>query len=204
MKYYVAIIVFIVTFALVHGYLNGWLAMPLAVDANAIALMYMPTVYTIHDDIFDKCIYEVEYIGRNIIAVEYWYHWGYNGFEKRDDWEPIIVYIDGAGITAVAHRVHYQWRIKTTGIILDGDKPVIVFAPLWHTPANTYPPAGYTRVDYTCTRETPPEDIDPSEIYHGETSAQLWLKNTLISLTVAVVTTAISLIALTIHTLHRS
>lgn len=193
MKLYTPILVFIATFILVHGYLNGWIAIPLAVDANKVALTYMPTVYTLTDDQFDKCIYEVEYIGRNIIAVEYWYHWGYDGFEHVDDWEPVVVYINDGRIIAIAHRVHYQWRIKTAGIILDGVRPVIVFAPLWHTPANTYPPTEYTRVDYTCTRSTPPEDIDPSEIYYGEPAPQLWLKNTLLSLSLATV------VALTTH-----
>ena len=202
MKLNTPILVFIATFILVHGFLTGWLPIPLVVDLDVIAREYMPIAYTYVNDSFDECIYDVSVIRGatgTIVAVEYWFHWGYDGFEIRDDWEPVIVYVkDGA--TAVAHRVHYQWRIKTTSIILEGKRPIIVFAPLWHTPLNTYPAEGYIKVEYTCVKATPPEDIDPSQIYYGEPSPQLWLKNTILSLAIACIVATITHIALSFRT----
>lgn len=201
MKLKIPLLVFTATFILVHGFLTGWLPIPLVVDLDVIARENQPVAYTYTNDSFDQCIYEVSIIHGlfgNIIAIEYWYHWSYDGFEERDDWEPVIVYVkDGA--TAVAHRVHYQWRIKTTGIILEGNRPVIVFAPLWHTPLNTYPTEGYVKASYVCVKGVPPEDIDPSQIYYGEPSPQLWLKNTILSLAIAGIASTLTYIALSIH-----
>ena len=202
MKTRIPVLVFIATFILVHGFLTGWLPIPLVVDLDVIAMEYQPIAYTYVDDLFDQCMYEVSVIrGLNgtIIAVEYWYHWGYDGFEERDDWEPVIIYVNDGVVTAVAHRVHYQWRIKTTGIILEDNRPVIVFAPLWHTPLNTYPAEGYVKANYTCVKGVTPEDIDPSEIYYGEPSPQLWLRNTLLSLAIAGVVSTVAYIALSIR-----
>ena len=98
-------------------------------------------------------------------VVEYWYHWPYDGYEAKDDWEPVILLIDQSSVKAVAVRVHYAWRVAYA-FPKEGDKPVVSFLALWHTPLLREPSDGvWVEVDKKPVVEKPPEDVDYAKVF---------------------------------------
>ena len=64
-------------------------------------------------------------------VVIYWFHWPYDGFRRRDDYEPVAVIKGGVKLAA---RPHY--RLTWTGDVYMRDGlPTIVFSTMWHAPA---------------------------------------------------------------------
>jgi len=123
---------------------------------------YSPDAYSRFDDKPDRIIVKISQVG-DVIAIEYWYHWGYDGFEKRDDYEPVIVYVKDGEVYAVAVRIHYQWRVNFNPT-LNGSHAVITFAYLWHTPLFMNPPEGWVKIDDRFEFGKAPEVIDHLEI----------------------------------------
>jgi len=97
-------------------------------------------------------------------VIEYWYHWNYDGHEIKDDWEPVILLIDGNVTKAVAVRMHYMWRVAYTFPEEDG-KLVVSFATLWHTPYLKYPNPDWSEVKVNPVLSQPPEDIDYTKVF---------------------------------------
>ncbi len=97
-------------------------------------------------------------------VIEYWYHWNYDGHEIKDDWEPVILLIDGNLTRAVAVRMHYTWRVAYIFPEEDG-RPVVSFATLWHTPYLKYSDPDWVEVNVNPVLSQPPEDVDYTKVF---------------------------------------
>ena len=124
--------------------------------------LHTPLSYCAPDDKPIKLIVQAKE-NNGLIAYEFWYEWPYDGWYKRVDWEPVIVYVKGDSVYAVAVRTHYNWRVDFHPPVKDG-RPIITFAYRWHTPLLKSPPKGYVVVNLTPVFSKPPEDVDPSSI----------------------------------------
>jgi len=123
---------------------------------------FSPYTYVLKGDRFDRVIVKVGYHD-GLAYYEFWYHWSYDGFEKRDDWEPVVVYAKSS-VYAVAFREHYHWRVIYNPIVENETHVVITFSPYYHTPFNVQPPKNYVKVDYEAEFGVPPEDLNHDEI----------------------------------------
>jgi len=157
-------------FALVMLFMLGYLPIPLAVPSWA-ADAYKPVAYTAPGDGFDAVVASPRWCGGSLVIV-YWFHWGYDGYEQRDDWEPVLVAVDG-GSVRVAARVHWRWRFAGQPVFENGTHPVVVFGYLWHTPLFTYPPTGYVRVGYEPVVAPDPQPVDPCAVVGMDTGVVL-------------------------------
>jgi len=124
---------------------------------------FAPKAYCAPDDRPDRLLAAAK-VWKGYTVIEYWYHWPYDGYERRDDWEPVLLLIDGDEVKAVAHRIHYNWRVAYSFPTEDG-LPVVTFLYLWHTPMLKEPGEGYVSAGVSPVLGNPPEDIDVGEVF---------------------------------------
>ena len=132
----IAIAVAVVVFNTFYSVLPIYLMKGGVIDYKYV-VNHEPIGYTFPSDKPDKIIAYPEYIGSNIV-IEYWYHWKYDGWYHRDDWEPVILLIHDNKTVAVASRMHYMWRVMKSFDYVNGKgingRVVVYFDYLWHTP----------------------------------------------------------------------
>jgi hypothetical protein len=129
---------------------------------------------------------------------EYWADWNHHGSTPGFNTEPVFVYYLNGRLYAEASRVHYQWRVKMTGFVLNGQSPVWTYvsnydvpALGWPTPVQNYtlltatflpigkPPESTCGVNGTSIIGAPscPSVIDPFQVVSPTTvytTATLW------------------------------
>ena len=135
---------------------------PFAVVTAEDITKFAPNAYVASGDEPERIV-ATSSMWRGYKVMEYWYYWPYDGHVKKDDWEPIIVLVDGDSIKAVAHRIHYNWRVSYAFPTEDG-KPVVSFMYLWHTPMLKVE-SGYRKVTIIPEIGEPPEDVNYNEVF---------------------------------------
>ena len=132
---------------------------------------------------------------QGFVCIQYWYYWNHDGYELRDDYEPIFVYVKPSGeIHALAFRVHYNWRIKFEPIVEDSHV-VITFLTSYHTPVNNYPPLNVSEyfIEFSLppSLDEVPEDINPWDIVsiEGYPTLQQLIRSIILSLGVSILVT---------------
>ena len=159
---YVPLVLSIVTFLLVFNFFYSLAPVFIPFTIEDV-YKYAPNGYVYPSDKPDKIV--AHYTTYNNLRVfEYWYHWSYDGYEKRDDWEPVVVYVNDDTVHAVAFRIHYNWRVIYSPPVEDGTHVRITFGYLWHTPTIVQPPKGYVKVDLKPVIGQPPETLDHDKI----------------------------------------
>ena len=153
----------IIAFFLVFNLFYTVMPYPFMISTVEDVYNFQPKAYTHPADEPDKLIAKAN-SWRGYKVIEYWYHWPYDGHELRDDWEPVIILIDGDDVKVVAHRIHYNWRLAFT-FPKDGVKPVVTFAALWHTPYLKDPPEDWVEVGIKPVIGEPPENVDYDELF---------------------------------------
>lgn len=156
------LVISIITFVFVFNMFYSVFAPPPLMIANV--QMYTPKGYVAPNDQPEKVIVHVTRFS-DLVVYEFWYYWPYDGNVKKDDWEPVVVYVKGDGsVYAVASRIHYVWRVNYNPIIADGTHIVVTFRYAWHNPLFVEPPKGYVEVSKEPVLGTPPEELDHASI----------------------------------------
>jgi len=123
---------------------------------------HLPESYAKPDDMPDKLVVKTgRYQGMDVY--EFWYHWNYDGAEQKDDWEPVVVFVDGDKIVAASARWHYNWRTIFTPPS-NGTHVYITMLYRYHTPMFKTPEEGYERITLMPEFGQTPEDIDYSDL----------------------------------------
>ena len=138
-----------------------YVVVPLSVeDVNR----FTPEAYVRFDDQPDSVIAHLTQYGR-LKVIEYWYHWNYDGFEERDDYEPVVVYVLDDEVYAVASRIHYQWSVDYNPPVVNRTHVLVSFAYLWHTPMFINPLSpDWVKVNVSPVIGDPPEDLNHFDI----------------------------------------
>jgi len=159
---YTPLMLSIVTFLLVFNFFYGLapIFIPFTIED---VYKYTPNGYVYPSDKPDKIVAHYTVHG-SYRVFEYWYHWPYDGYEKRDDWEPVVVYVKDNSVHAVAFRIHYNWRVIYSPPVEEDTHVRITFGYLWHTPTIATPPHGYVKVDLKPVIGQPPETLDHGKI----------------------------------------
>lgn len=143
---------------------------------------FIPRGYVKEDDVPKKILVHGEML-RDLKVIEFWYYWDYDGWKKKDDYEPVIVYVKGERVYALATRIHYNWKVTFNPLIADGNHVLITFLYRWHTPLNVPPPSDYVLIENVPVEitNTPPEELNhemiigiPSPLESAFTSALLY------------------------------
>ena len=62
-----------------------------------------------------------------------WYHWPFDDYSGRADYEPVILFFDGAELKGIGIRPHTQYKQTESWQEVD-NRPVIQFFLPWHGP----------------------------------------------------------------------
>ena len=135
---------------------------PISIVSIDDVYKFAPSGYTKLDDGPEKIVSKLS-TWRGYEVIEYWYYWPYDGYEKKDDWEPVVLVIKD-NVKAVAVRIHYSWRVSFV-FPQDGLKPVVTFNHLWHTPFLKEPPPDWEEVKIKPVIGIPPEKLDYDSIF---------------------------------------
>jgi len=190
-------ITWIAVFLAVLAFYSGILPLAVAVDLS----IYRPIPVVFRDDAFDRAVMVVDNCG-SVPAAVFWFHWGYDGPERRDDWEPIVVALHSGGIHVYA-RAHYIWRELDT--VFNGSRPVVLFGYLWHTPMEWRAPVPGTVAVYDYSYEvsdTHPAEIDVCRAMDVCSSVPSWIAAS--AGAASLVTGALGIAALAISYIRRS
>ena len=159
----ISIIFSIASFIVVFNFFYSIVPPPIGVATTYIT-KFSPSTYIYAGDEYDMLIGKIsEWDG--YIVLEYWYHWPYDGPEKRDDWEPVVLLVSGGEVKAVASRAHYNWRVLYV-FPVENEKPKVVFLKEWHTPLFLeYLPENYYKLSRGVVIRDPPEILDYGAIF---------------------------------------
>jgi len=160
-KQYSPLLASVLAFILVFNFFYNVLLPPPFTVASIE--QFTPKAYVAPDDQPIKIIVKPTYHG-SLRVFEFWYLWPYDGWVKKEDWEPVIVYVKDDHVYAVAFRIHYNWRVSFDPPIVNGTHVRIAFAYRYHTPLLTPPPHGWVEVKTKPEVGQPPEKIDHNMI----------------------------------------
>ena len=121
----------------IAGYFGGFVPYPFQLVPQQ---QVSPITYAPAGDMPLNMTYNV-YTSGNVVVYEYWANWNHDGPHCCFDTEPVFVYYQGGSSQpfAEAQRVHYQWRVKYDGFVMQGDHPVWSYETSYHTPSLGYP-----------------------------------------------------------------
>jgi len=153
----------ILTLLVVFNIFYSIVPSPITIVSIDEVLHFAPKAY-VHPYEQPDEIVATEKSWRGYKVIEYWYKWSYDGPEARDDWEPVILLIDGDHVKAVISRIHYSWRISYT-FPMDGDRPIVTFLYGYHTPALRPPLSDWVEVTTPITLGSPPESVNYDEVF---------------------------------------
>ena len=149
-----SVITFIFTFNLFYSFA------PIIVPFDLeLAYKFLPEAYARSDDQPTKIVVKITTY-QDLLVLEYWYYWPYDGFEERDDWEPVVVYVKDDKVVATAFRIHYSWRVILNPPTSENTHVKITFNYLWHTPLIIEPPPGWTKINIKPEIDKPPEELN--------------------------------------------
>ena len=143
----------------VAGYFGGFIpySFQLAPTTNITPVTYVPA-----GDQPVNASYNVQVFG-DVVVYEYWANWDHHGPTPGTfNTEPVFVYYLGSSQQpfAEAQRVHYQWRVKFTGIVMQGDHPVWSYVTDYDVPYLGDPPLGFNMTQDTAPYLQGPPPVD--------------------------------------------
>ena len=83
------ILIFLIVFTIVITFMISYIVYPLTVVSDIQLIeKYLPVTYVLKNDPPLKLIVKVDR-KQGFACIQYWYYWNHDGFELRDDYEPV-------------------------------------------------------------------------------------------------------------------
>ena len=144
----------------IAGYFGGFIPYSFQL---APAPQIVPVVYAPAGDAPANTTFNTQTFG-DVVVYMYWADWNHHGpTANAFNTEPVFVYYLGSSQQpfAEAQRVHYQWRVKFTGIVMQGTThPVWSYVTDYDIPYLGNPPIGTNVTLVTTPWVNAPQPVD--------------------------------------------